>query len=167
MKRTSYPNDEEGVKKQPRRRRKRGYKQGWYTPRNPGKYRGDSKHIRYMSSWELHAHRFLDGNPNVLEWSSEEIAIPYVRPTDRRVHRYFPDYWVKYKDAHGRIYEEIWEVKPAKEISQPTRVGKSRKQQLLESITYAINVAKWKAAQTYCRQHGYKFRIITETHLFK
>lgn len=159
--------EDEKKKKIPRRRGRRKYKQGWYTPRNPGKYRGDSKQIRYMSSWELHTHRFLDGNLNVLEWSSEEIVIPYLKPTDKRVHRYFPDYWVKYKNERGQIIEEIWEVKPAKEISRPKRVGKSHKQQLLESITYAINTAKWKAAQTYCRHHGYKFRLMTESQLFK
>lgn len=144
----------------------RKYKQGWYEPRNPGKYRGDSTRIRYMSSWELHTHRFLDGNSNVLEWSSEEIAIPYLRPTDRRVHRYFPDYWVKFRNRRGEVVEEIWEVKPAKEISQPKTVGKSRRQQLTESITWAINRAKWTAAETYCKHHGYKFRLMTEFQLF-
>ena len=145
----------------------RRYRQGWYEPRNPGKYRGDSTRIRYMSSWELHTHKFLDGNPNVLEWSSEEIAIPYVRPTDRRVHRYFPDYWVKFRNKRGEVVEEIWEVKPEKEISRPGKIGKSRRQQLTESVTYAINVAKWRAAKVYCKKHGYNFRLMTETQLFK
>ena len=145
----------------------RRYRQGWYTPRHPEKYRGDSTKIRYMSSWEQHTHRFLDGNPNVLEWSSEEIAIPYIKPTDQRVHRYLPDYWVKFMNKRGEIVEEIWEVKPAKEVSRPKTVGKSRKYQLIESVTYAINTAKWRAAEFYCKKHGYKFRLMTETQLFK
>lgn len=122
-----------------------------------------------MSSWELHTHKFLDNNPNVLEWNSEEIIIPYIKPTDRsrRLHRYYPDYWVKYRNQNGVIVEEIWEVKPEKEVNPPTRIGKSRKQQLIESVTYAINTAKWRAAQTFCKQRGYKFRLMTESQIFK
>ncbi len=151
------------------RRRKRGWRQGWYKPRHPEKYRGDVNNIRYMSSWELHTHKFLDNNPNILEWSSEEVVIPYIKPTDRykRIHRYYPDYWVKYRNTHGEVVEEIWEVKPGKETSQPSRVGKSRKQQLFEAVTYAINVAKWRAAQHYCKEHGIKFRLMTESEIFK
>lgn len=147
--------------------RRRGYKQGWFRPLNPGKYKGNAERIRYMSSWELHTHRFLDGNPSVLEWSSEEIPIPYLKPTDKKVHKYYPDYWVKYRNRKGQIVEEIWEVKPAKETKPATRRGKSKKQQLLEGITYAINVAKWKAAEAYCRKYGYKFRLMTESQIFK
>jgi len=151
------------------RRRKKGWRQGWYKPRHPEKYKGDLTKIRYMSSWELHTHKFLDNNPNILEWNSEEIAIPYLKPTDRykRVRLYYPDYWVKYRNTSGKVIEEVWEVKPAKEISQPTRVGKSHKQQLMEAVTWAINVAKWKAAQAYCRKHGYAFRLMTEDQIFK
>ena len=44
---------------------------------------------------------FLDNNTNVLEWSSEEHIIPYRSPLDGKVHRYFPDFFVKknYKDS--------------------------------------------------------------------
>ena len=148
-------------------RKRKGFKQGWFKPRHPEKYRGDAEHIRYMSSWELHTHKFLDNNPNVLQWSSEEIAIPYIKPTDRLVHNYFPDYWVRYKNRTGKIIEEIWEVKPKKEISPPKRVGKTRKQQLLEGVKFAINTAKWKAAQHFCRKNGYTFRLMTEEQIFK
>ena len=146
---------------------RRSYSQGWYTPRNPTKYKGDTEKIRYMSSWEQRTHEFLDGNPHILAWSSEEIPIPYVKPTDGKVHRYFPDYWVKYRNKKGEIVEEIWEVKPEKQTKQPTRRGKRKKQQLVESITYAINIAKWRAAQSYCKKRGLTFRIITETALFR
>jgi hypothetical protein len=69
--------------------------QGYFKPRHPEKYVGDVNKIRFMSSWELQADKFLDDNPNVLRWSSEEIVIPYVKPTDGKVHRYYPDYWVE------------------------------------------------------------------------
>lgn len=148
-------------------RKRKGWQQGWFTPRHPEKYRGNPETIRYMSSWERHTHQFLDMNPNVLEWSSEEIAIPYIKPTDRRVHMYYPDYWVKYRNKYGEIVEEIWEVKPEKEVSKPKIVGRSKKQQLVESVKWAVNQAKWKAANVYCKKNNYKFRIMTESQLFK
>ena len=145
----------------------RSYRQGWFVPRNPEKYRGDVTKIRYMSSWELKCDEFLDNSTSVLEWSSEELVIPYLKPTDGKVHRYFPDYWVKYRNRDGEIIEEVWEIKPSKEVSPPTRRGKRKKQQLYEQLTHAINIAKWKQAQAFCNQRGWKFRILTEKELFK
>ena len=142
-------------------------RKGIYTPRNPGKYVGDATTIRYMSSWELSVHQFFDNNPNVLRWSSEEIAIPYVKPTDGRVHRYFPDYWIEFKDRSGNVIQEIIEVKPDAQTRQPRRQGKARKTQLYEQVTYAINIAKWQAATQFCKKKGIVFRILTEKELFR
>lgn len=141
------------------------FRQGYYKPKNPEKYRGDVSKIVYRSSWELSFNKFLDNNPNVLEWASEEIVIPYIKPTDNKVHRYFPDYWVKYKNTKGEIIEEVVEVKP----STQTRRTRSRnpKTRLVEDVTYAINTKKWEAAQKWCEARGIKFRIITEQHLFR
>lgn len=143
----------------------KNFRQGFFTPKNPDKYVGDVSKIRYMSSWELEFHNFLDNNPNVLSWSSEEIAIPYLKPTDRKIHRYYPDYWVKYKDRDGNIIQEIIEVKPHKE-TRKTR-ARNPKTRLYEDITYAINVAKWRAAKQFCDKYGIKFRIVTERKIFK
>lgn len=145
----------------------RGFIQGHYTPKNPQKYRGDINDITYRSSWELSFCQFLDNNPNIINWSSEEIAIPYVKPTDKKVHRYFPDFWIKYKNRHGEIVQEIIEIKPSTQTKQPRRVGKNRKTQIHENVTYAINVAKWAAASEFCNNHGIKFRLMTERELFK
>lgn len=142
-------------------------KQGLYKPKHPEKYNGDVTKIRFMSSWELNFHRFLDNNPNILEWSSEGIKIPYLKPTTGRVHVYLPDYWIKYVTTQGELVEEIIEVKPDKETRAPRNVGKNKKTQLYEQITWAINDAKWKAAELFCKKKGIKFRIITEKHLFK
>lgn len=149
------------------RRRKQNFQQGWYAPRHPEKYKGDATKIRYMSSWELKFHQFLDNNPSILEWSSEEITIPYIKPTDGKVHRYYPDYWVKYRNKHGHLVQEIIEVKPEKQTRTPTTRGKRKIQQLHESVTYAINIAKWRAAQNFCRKYGMTFRIVTENQLFR
>lgn len=146
--------------------KKSRFKQGYYTPVNPDKYIGkDGDKIRYMSSWELNFNRFLDNNPNILRWSSEDIAIPYIKPTTGRVHRYFPDYWIEYQDASGALKQEIIEVKP-KSQTRRTR-SKNPKTRLYEDITYAINIAKWQAATEFCKQHGMIFRILTEHELFK
>jgi len=141
------------------------FKQGKFTPKNPDKYVGDVDKIRYMSSWELHFDKFLDSNPNVLQWSSEEIAVPYIKPTDGRVHRYFPDYWVQFKDVDGNLKQEIYEVKP-KQQTRRTR-SKNPKTKIYEDITYAINIAKWKACADFCTKYGMTFRIVTEEQIFK
>ena len=141
------------------------FRQGFYTPRNPDKYVGNLAKIRYMSSWELQTNKFFDSNPNILRWSSEEIAIPYTKPTTGRVHRYFPDYWIEYKTSRGDIVQEIIEVKP-KAQTKRTR-SRNPKTRLYEDLTLAINIAKWESAKRFCDKYGIKFRIITENEIFK
>ena len=142
-------------------------KQGYYTPRHPEKYKGNVGKIRYMSSWELSFNQFLDNNPNILNWASEEIKIPYIKPTDGRIHHYYPDYWIKYKDKNGKMIQEIIEVKPDKETRPPKATGKNKKTQLYENLTWAINSAKWEAASQFCAKYNIKFRIVTELQLFR
>lgn len=136
------------------------FRQGKYTPRHPEKYIGNVNTIRYMSSWELRLFQFLDNNPNILRWASEEIAIPYIKPTDGKVHRYFPDCYVEYQNKYGQIVKEILEVKP----KEQTRLSKRAK--LVEAVTFAINKAKWAAADEWCKQRGLTFRVITQDALF-
>lgn len=139
------------------------FRQGMYQIRNPDKYVGNAKNIVFRSSWELSMNQFLDNNPNILRWSSEEFYIPYLKPTDKKVHRYFPDYWIEYKDRTGKIVQEVLEVKPSTQVSPNLK----RKQTTYEQITYAINIAKWQAATEFCKQRGIKFRILTEKQMFK
>jgi len=143
------------------------FKKGRFRPRYPKKYKGDVKNIIFRSSWEQRFCQFLDNNPNILEWASEEFSIPYIKPTDGRVHNYFPDFWIKFQNNKGQIVQEVIEIKPATQTVRPKTVGKKRTTQLYEGVTYAINVAKWKAAAHYCNKYGLKFRILTENQLFK
>lgn len=138
--------------------------QGYYKPRNPHKYAGDVDKIVYRSSYELQMHTFLDNNERVLRWSSEEVVIPYVKPTDGKIHRYFPDYWVEYVNKDGEILQEIIEVKPKSQTRSPRKNSKSL---LYEQRTLAINMAKWAAADAFCKAHNMRFRIITERSVFK
>jgi len=76
---------------------------GRFKPRNPNKYKGNPDNIIYRSLWELKLMRYLDHHTDVLEWASEEFYIPYVSPIDKRVHRYFPDFWIKKKNPEGQV----------------------------------------------------------------
>ena len=140
------------------------FKQGYYTPKNPDKYVGDVTKIRYMSSWELELHKFFDGNPNVIRWASEEIAIPYFLPLDGRMHKYYPDYWVEFRTSNGDIVQELIECKPKAQTRAPRNNGK---QNLYEKATYVKNQCKWAAAEEWCRQRGIGWRIVTEDSIFK
>lgn len=102
----------------------------------------------------------LDNDPNIIEWSSEEIAVPYQSPLDNNIHRYFPDFRVK--DNTGHTY--LVEIKPAKETVQPVHKSTMRRF-LKESATFAINLKKWEAARRYCEQRGWSFKILTEIEL--
>lgn len=140
------------------------YKQGLYVPKNPEKYVGNISKIRYMSSWELQTHTFFDNNTRVLRWASEEIKVPYIKPTDNRVHTYYPDYWVEYINSDGVIIQELIEVKPAAQTRKPKTNSKHR---LYEQLTFAVNNAKWASAVEFCRQRNMTFRIITEHSIFR
>ena len=94
---------------------KRRTHKGLFTPRNPTKYLGDSSKIIYRSSWELRLFVYLDSTPAVLQWASEEFSIPYLSPLDGKVHQYFPDALVVYRDKYNVIQKEIIEIKPYKE----------------------------------------------------
>ena len=68
---------------------------GRFQPSNIEKYRGDHRNIIYRSLWERKFMVYCDRNENILEWGSEEIVIPYRSPLDGRIHRYFPDFYIK------------------------------------------------------------------------
>lgn len=108
--------------------------------------------------------KYLDDNKNVIHWASEELVIPYVSPVDNKVHRYFPDFVVKVLNKEGIETTMVLEVKPDKQTRPPSQKRKT-KQFLRESIAYAINEAKWKAATLFCKEHGWKFKILTEKEL--
>ena len=108
---------------------------------------------------------YCDNNPAIIEWGSEEIIIPYVSPIDKRVHRYFPDFFIKYKNTQGQILREIIEVKPKKQTKPPKEPKRKTQRYYKEVATYVVNQAKFKAAGEYCTDRKYGFRILTEDHL--
>jgi len=134
---------------------------GRFIPNNPAKYMGDPNKIIFRSSWELNALKFFDSSPSILKYASEEIKIPYIKPTDGRIHHYFPDFLIVYKDKYGQIRKELLEIKPLKEVRL------TKKSTVYDKVAIAINEAKWKAATAFALQHGMTFRILTEASLFK
>jgi len=138
---------------------------GKYIPKNTNKYLGDPTNIWYRSLWERKVMVRLDENPMVIEWSNEEIIIPYVSPIDGKYHRYFPDFYVKVKDKEGSIQSYILEVKPAKQSKPPEKKKRVTKQYIQEVMTWGVNEAKWNAAVEYCKDRKWKFSVITENEL--
>jgi hypothetical protein len=136
---------------------------GKFTPKNPQKYKGDHRNIVYRSTWECKAMSRFDSNPSVLEWSSEEIIIPYVSPVDGRRHRYFPDFLVKIRTMDGGIETLLIEVKPEKQSKPPSPKKRVTKQYVQEVATWGVNRAKWKAAIEYCKDRKWKFMVMAST----
>lgn len=138
---------------------------GRFKPKNPEKYKGNPTNIIYRSLWELRFMRHLDSHPSIELWSSEEIIIPYISPIDNRIHRYFPDFWIRAKDKNGTINTMLVEIKPLKQVKEPVRQDKITRRYINEVKTYGINSAKWKAAEKYCLDRNWQFKILTEKDL--
>lgn len=138
---------------------------GVFVPRNPKKYMGDPSNIIYRSTWERHVMNWLDQNPSILSWASEEIQIPYLSPVDSRWHRYFPDFLVRMRTKDGQLKTLMLEVKPKKQALPPEKKKRVTKQYIQEVATWGVNQAKWKAAEEFCLDRGWEFKVITEEHL--
>ncbi len=138
---------------------------GKYQPSFPRKYKGDPTNIVFRSLWERKFMVYCDKNANVLEWASEEIAIPYVSPVDQKPHRYFPDFYMKVKETGGIIKRYVIEVKPLKQCSPPKKPKRQTKGYIREAFEYAKNQAKWKEAREWCADRQWEFKVVTEKEL--
>ena len=138
---------------------------GKYQPAFPQKYKGNSQNIVYRSLWERKFMVYCDTNENILEWFSEEIAVPYRSPIDNKIHRYFPDFYIKVKESNGQIKKYIIEIKPKKQTIEPIPQKRKTKGYIYEVYEYVKNQAKWKAAEEWCADRGYEFKVLTEDDL--
>lgn len=135
------------------------YAQGIFTPKNAQKYVG--KHApRYRSGWEQVFMRFCDENDNVLYWASEALAIPYKNPFTGKNTVYIPDFFVVYQNKFGQQLAEVVEIKPKKQSIIESKASNR------DRMVVALNHIKWAAATAYCKQQGYKFRVINEDQIF-
>ena len=138
---------------------------GKYYPSYPRKYKGDPTNIIYRSLWERKFMVYCDKNESILEWASEEIAIPYRSPIDNRVHKYFPDFYMKVKERGGKVKRYVIEVKPAKQTKPPVKPKRQTKGYIREAYEYAKNQAKWKMAREFCADRQWEFKVVTEKEL--
>ena len=145
-------------------RKKRRYpKLTEFIPRNVKKYVGTWP-IVIRSKWERKFCRIIDTNPDIIEWSSEDVVIKYLDPSKlNKVRRYYPDFWFKTKD----LKQFIVEIKPLRE-TRPPRASKkkSRLTILNEQKTFKTNMAKFEAAKRWCDKMNMTFKIITEKELY-
>jgi hypothetical protein len=135
--------------------------QGKFKLKNISKYRGDPESVYYRSSWELSIMLWCDSNSNITQWSSEELVIPYLCPTDGRVHRYFVDFKITFNNQKTYLIE----LKPKKQTIPPEQKStkkRDRKQYITEVLTYVKNQAKWKAANEYAKKTNSQFQVWTE-----
>jgi hypothetical protein len=135
-----------------------------WTPKHPEKYIGDASNIIARSSWEVKMFNWCDKNPQVLKYCSEELVIPYFSPVDRKWHRYFPDLVMEIEDNDKIITRYVAEIKPHAQTLPPKNTRKTK--QLFEATkTYAVNQAKWVAAEAWCQKNNFKFILLTEKEL--
>lgn len=137
---------------------------GKYKLKKPEKYKGDMETITYRSSWERAAFLWAEKNSNVVEWSSEEVVIPYFDEGKGKARRYFIDLYLKFNDGNVLLVE----IKP-KTQTKPPKGGRGKKKSKVieESMTYITNSCKWQAAKAYANKKGWKFQIWDEAVLKK
>ena len=131
---------------------------GRFKPKNIRKYEGNPSNIKYRSLWERQVFRWLDDNPSVIGWNSEEVVVRYRCKTDGKMHRYFTDLFIRLKD--GKKY--LVEIKPKNQTIPPKQGARKTKKYLKEVMTYAKNISKWEAATEYANRNDIKFEVWTE-----
>ena len=100
---------------------------GKFRTKNPLKYKGDMDNIVYRSLWELRFMKWCDMNPSIIEWGSETVIVPYISPIDKKVHRYFVDFYIKVKNKNGAIQKYLIEIKPERFTKPPAIPAKKTK----------------------------------------
>jgi len=147
------------------------FKQGYYTPRNPQKYIGDLNNIIYRSQMELDFCRICDFSKKIVKWSSEPETPPfpirYMHPISEEMKSYYPDYFVVVRQPNNIEERMIIEVKPESLTIPPKRplpnAKKKTKDNYLNKLkVVAINLAKKRAAEIFCKQYGMRYCFVTE-----
>jgi len=139
------------------------YKQGYYKPKNPEKYKGDIKNIIFRSGLELKWYAYFDNQPAFIEWCCEEIIVPYRSPIDdNKFHRYYVDVWVKYITKNGIEKELLIEIKPLEQTKIPKIPKYKGKSYYYNVKQYIVNESKWNSAFEYAKKNDMVFMLLTE-----
>jgi len=138
---------------------------GKFIPTSPQKYTGDYP-IIYRSSWELEFMKYCDVHPDVMEWASEPVKIPYKNPMPSKTRVagsqsiYIPDFLVTFLKATGEKAVKLIEIKPVAEADEKfARNGR-------DVAIRLKNEAKWGAAHQWAQRRGVDFITLTEQELF-
>lgn len=134
------------------------YYSGKYRITNREKYDGDYNSVSYRSLWERQVFKWCDDNSDIKKWSSEETVINYRCKTDNKIHRYFVDLKIQFKN--GQTY--LIEIKPKKQTQEPKVRTRKTRTYITEVLTYVKNKSKWEAASEYCADRGWIFEVWTE-----
>lgn len=144
--------------------------QGYFTPKNPGKYKGDPTKVIYRSSWELKFLNYCDSNESVVAYAAEPVGIAYPNPVLKKDCTYWIDCYMETRSQDGSLIKWLIEVKPNKYLTPPEPPTRLTEKQTLNyarhAKAYIINHAKFKAAREYAASRGMRFGIITENFLF-
>ena len=66
--------------------------------------------------------KFCDEHPNVSQWASEAVKIPYRNPLTGKYTVYVPDFFIVYADKGGKQKVELIEVCDPRHMAQNGRV---------------------------------------------
>lgn len=151
-------------------------KKGWYKLKNPEKFQAPHDDymksfneslntLEYKSELELKAFMFADNFKKINKWTVEPFAIKYVKPTDNKIHRYYPDMLINFNNKETFLVE----IKSSSETRPPIKpkkiTMKSSKNYKRALTTWSINQAKWIAARKFCKDRDIKFIFLTEAQL--
>ena len=104
---------------------------GRFTPQNKDKYLGNVRKIVYRSNWERRFMVYCDNNESIKHWGSEEVVVRYRNPIDKKLHNYFPDFFVvTEKDKY------LIEIKPKAFTIKPKPRSRKTRAYLNESMAY-------------------------------
>ena len=114
---------------------------GRYIVQNKEKYVANLQECQYRSTWDLKYMKYLDTQPNVIEWGSENVIIPYYSPVEKKTRRYFVDFYVKVRTTTGEYKKYIVEVKPADQCKPPKKPKKQTQGYIKKLKSYIMNQA--------------------------
>ena len=131
----------------------RNYKQGLYVPKNPKKYVGDFKLLKYKSFYELAVMKILDRTPSILKWQYEGgITIDYYSQWDNKWRKYHPDFFVQQINNKGEQETLVMEVKPYSQTIPPKKTKRKKETTYLQECNdWQVNSDKWEAARNFAK----------------
>jgi len=122
---------------------------GRFTPKSPNKYKGDPTNIIWRSTWELRFLKYLDTNPAILEYGSEEIVVPYISPLDGKAHRYYVDFHFIVRTKEGINKKYLVELEEFLLKEKCIKFNLSYNDNIIETITMDIKKYKTKVPDNF------------------